>query len=113
MKEIINTHIREDGVLEIYRGNRLFVEIKDGKNDEDFIKDVLYGMGYHWREDGTIFPIVTYPTKEDIYDIMCQLLTDYEHKEEESNDIDWEAELYDMLVRIQRHWEDIITVQND
>ena len=53
-------------------------------------------------------------TKQEIYDEMCKLLTDYEHPEEDGyDDIDWEAELYDMLVKIQRRWEDVITVQND
>ena len=51
------------------------------------------------------FPI----TKEQIYDEMCRLLTDYEG----GSDMVTEYELYDMLVKIQRHWENVITVQND
>ena len=109
MKEIVNTVLRTDGVLEIYVGNRLFVEVEDGRSDEDFIEDVLYGMGYDWLEDGTICPRVELPiTKESIYDEMCRLLTDYE----DMNGIT-EIDLYDMLVKIQRRWEDVITVQND
>lgn len=110
MKETVNTVLRTDGVLEIYVGKRLFVEIKDGRSDECFIEDVLYGMGYDWLEDGTIRPRVELPiTKESIYDEICRLLTDYENK----SDMVTEYELYDMLVKIQRHWEDVITVQND
>lgn len=111
MKETISTHLREiDGVLEIYLGNRLFVEVNDGKHTEKFVEDVLYGMGYDWLEDGTIRPRVELSiTKENIYDEMCRLLTDYENE----SDMVTEYELYDMLVKIQRHWEDVITVQND
>ena len=51
--------------------------------------------------------------REEIYDEMCRLLTDYEHREDIYEDVDWEVELYDMLVEIQRRWEDVITVQID
>ena len=53
-------------------------------------------------------------TKETIYEEMCTLLTDYEHKEEldEDETIDWEYELYHMLVKIQNRWEDTITSDN-
>ena len=47
--------------------------------------------------------------REEIYDEMCRLLTEYET---EGNMVT-EFELYDMLVKIQKHWEDVITVQND
>lgn len=110
MKETISTHLREiDGVLEIYLGNRLFVEVNDGKHTEKFVEDVLYGMGYDWLEDGTIRPRVELPiTKESIYDEMCRLLTDYE----DMNGVT-EIDLYEMLVKIQNNWEAIITVQED
>jgi hypothetical protein len=112
MKEIVNTVLRTDGVLEIYVGNRLFVEVEDGRSDKDFIEDVLYDMGYDWLEDGTIRPRFGLPiTKEAIYDEMCKVLTNYENAED--GDKFTEYELYEMLVKIQRHWEDVITVQND
>jgi hypothetical protein len=47
--------------------------------------------------------------REEIYDEMCKLLTDYEN----GSDMVTEYELYDMLVKIQKRWEDVITVQND
>jgi hypothetical protein len=47
--------------------------------------------------------------REEIYDEMCRLLTDYEN----GSDMVTEYELHDMLTKIQRHWEDVITVQND
>lgn len=57
-KKVINTHIRGlDNVLEIYHGNELFAPVKDGKNTESFVEDVLFGMGYNWNEDGTISKI--------------------------------------------------------
>lgn len=109
MKEVISTNLRADGTLAIYLGDRLFVEVEDGRNTEEFISDVLYGMGYEWLLDGTIRPIVKIPTKEEIYDKMCRILTEYE----EGSDRVTECELYEMLVDIQRRWEDVITVQND
>lgn len=50
--------------------------------------------------------------REKIYDEMCRLLTEYEHLEDsEYDDREWEAELYEMLVKIQNNWESVITVQ--
>ncbi len=110
MKETVNTVLRTDGVLEIYVGNRLFVEVEDGRSDEDFIEDIINGMGYEWLSDGTIRKQTEECiTKESIYNEMCRLLTDYEN----GSDMVTEYELYDMLVKIQRRWEDVITVQND
>lgn len=54
MQDVINTNMKDDGTLEIYLGNRLFVEVADGRDDEAFVEDVIYGMGYEWLEDGTI-----------------------------------------------------------
>ena len=110
MKEIVNTVLRTDGVLEIYVGNRLLVEVTDGRSDEWFIEEVLHAMGYDWLTDGTIARRAE--TRASIYDEMCRLLTDYEQRENEiDNGIDWGAEFYDMLVKIQNNWEAVITVQ--
>jgi hypothetical protein len=49
--------------------------------------------------------------REKIYDKMCRVLTNYENAKE--GDAFTEYELYEMLVEIQRRWEDTITVQND
>jgi hypothetical protein len=46
-------------------------------------------------------------TKQEIYDKMCRLLTEYE----DGSDMVTEYELYDMLVEIQNNWESVITVQ--
>ena len=52
-----------------------------------------------------------FETKNDIYNELVKLLTDYENVEDVENydNIDWEAELYEMLVKIQNRWEDTIT----
>ena len=42
--------------------------------------------------------------KQEIYDKMCRILTDYEHPEE-GNDPVTEDDLYEMLVEIQNNWE--------
>ena len=50
----INTNIRPDGTLEIYLGDKILAEISDGTDNEEFIAEILYDMGYIWNEDGTI-----------------------------------------------------------
>jgi hypothetical protein len=57
MKDVISTNMKDDGTLEIYIGSRLFVEVADGRDNEDFVNDVIYSLGYEWLEDGTIRPI--------------------------------------------------------
>ena len=44
--------------------------------------------------------------KAKIYDEMCKVLTDYE-----TGDAN-ETNLYEMLVKIQNRWEDVITAEN-
>jgi hypothetical protein len=107
MKEVISTNMRADGTIAIYLGDHLLVEVEDGKNTEEFISDVLYGMGYEWMLDGTIRPLEKPQTKQEIYDEMCRLLTEYE----DGSDMVTENELYYMLVKIQNNWEAVITVQ--
>ena len=109
MKEIVNTILRTDGVLEIYVGNHFLVEVTDGRSDEWFIEEVLHAMGYEWLQDGTIRHRTE--TKRSIYDEMCRLLTEYENRKIDITDIDWEAEFYGMLVKIQNNWEAVITAQ--
>ena len=45
--------------------------------------------------------------KQQIYDEMCRLLTEYEN----GNDMITEYELYEMLAKIQNNWEAVITAQ--
>lgn len=56
---------------------------------------------------------IMFQTKRDIYEELCALLTSYEHPEdyEDYDDVEWEAELYEMLVKIQNRWEDTITAE--
>ena len=42
--------------------------------------------------------------KEAIYDEICAVLTRYEESDDDESDL-----LYEMLVKIQSEWEDIIT----
>ena len=54
---------------------------------------------------------IMFQTKRDIYEEMTALLTHYEHPEdyEDYDDMEWEALMYEMLVKIQNRWEDTIT----
>lgn len=51
--------------------------------------------------------------KQKIYDEMCELLTDYERPDDvkDYDEREWEAELYEMLIKIQNNWETVITAQ--
>ena len=54
-------------------------------------------------------------TKEEIYDTLSSLITDFEHPEnvKDYDKINWANTFYDMLVIIQNRWEDTITAQED
>ena len=54
---MINTFLHEDKTLDIYDDNQLLATIENGRDDEDFIEDILFGMGYVWHEDGTVTKI--------------------------------------------------------
>ena len=107
MDGIINWCLREDRTLEIYTGNRLFVEVEDGRSDVEFVEDIIHGMGYEWLPNGRICMMDQHITKQSIYDDICAMLTAYE----EDNDMVTEADWYDLCVKIQRNWESVITKQ--
>ena len=67
-------------------------------DDEDYLRE--------WYNDNQEDEI---QTKEQIYDEMCRVLTEYE----DDNDMITENELYDMLVTIQNNWESVITKQEE
>ena len=56
-----------------------------------------------------------FQTKRDIYEELTALLTHFEHSEdyEGYDNVDWEAEMYEMLVKIQNRWEDTITAYEE
>ena len=56
------------------------------------------------------FESIIFPTRRGIYDKMCALLTDYEHRDSEN--IVTADDLYSMLVDIQNAWEATITKQD-
>ena len=109
MKDIINTCIREDGTLEIYIGNSLFIEVADGRDDEDFVVEIIHDMGYEWLPNGRICMIDQHITKQSIYDDICAMLTAYEEDSDKVSEADW----YDLVVKIQNNWETVITKQED
>lgn len=55
---MVSRNINANGELEIYLNDCLLATITDGENTEEFIEDVLYGMGYLWNEDGTVTKII-------------------------------------------------------
>lgn len=57
MNLIISTNLKDSGDLEIFLGNAILCTISDGREDVDFVEDILYGLGYKWNQDGTITPL--------------------------------------------------------
>lgn len=47
-------------------------------------------------------------TRKSLYDELCEILTEYENPEHYNNRTG-EAELYEILVKIQNNWENIIS----
>ena len=45
-------------------------------------------------------------TKQMIYDELCAVLTRYEESDDDESEL-----LYEMLVKIQNRWEDVITAE--
>lgn len=51
------------------------------------------------------------PTKNEIYDTMCRVMTNYEDGRYPSKDFAFD-DFYSLLVYIQNNWEDVITAQD-
>lgn len=51
------------------------------------------------------------PTRNEIYDTMCRVMTNYEENLYPSKDFACD-DFYSLLVFIQNHWEDTITRQD-
>ena len=61
-KEKINYNVDDNGVLHIYLGDKILSDVSDcgGMDDHhllELVADTLYGLGYYWKEDGTISKI--------------------------------------------------------
>ena len=99
LAEAIEIARDDDGVIPIPDNG----EFLDGTwevdcEDEDYLRKF-----YNDNQEDEI------QTKEQIYDEMCRILTEYEN----DNDMITENELYDMLVTIQNNWESVITKQDE
>lgn len=50
--------------------------------------------------------------KNELYDELSRLLTEYEESDIDNLDaFDWLEEMYDMLVKIQNNWDDVICAE--
>jgi hypothetical protein len=54
MYNTINYCLQDDGKLLIFLGTRILAEIENGRADDDFVENVLVGLGYRWNDDGSI-----------------------------------------------------------
>ena len=50
---------------------------------------------------------MTRMNKNNFYDELCHLLTDYEQAEPSNDIFNWEENFYDMLVKIQNNWVEL------
>ena len=99
LAEAIEIARDDDGVIPIPdNGSFLDGSWEVDCDDEDYLRQF-----YNDNQEDEI------KTKEQIYDEMCRVLTEYEN----DNDMITENELYDMLVTIQNNWETVITKQED
>ena len=97
LAEAIEIARDDDGVIPIPdNGSFLDGSWEVDCDDEDYLRQF-----YNDNQEDEI------KTKEQIYDEMCRVLTEYEN----DNDMITENELYDMLVTIQNNWESVITKQ--
>ena len=99
LAEAIEIARDDDGVIPIPdNGSFLDGSWEVDCDDEDYLRQF-----YNDNQEDEI------KTKEQIYDEMCRVLTEYEN----DNDMITENELYDILVTIQNNWETVITKQED
>ena len=99
LAEAIEIARDDDGVIPIPdNGSFLDGSWEVDCDDEDYLRQF-----YNDNQEDEI------KTKEQIYDEMCRVLTEYEN----DNDMITENELYDILVIIQNNWETVITKQED
>lgn len=97
LAEAIEIARDDDGVIPIPdNGSFLDGSWEVDCDDEDYLRQF-----YNDNQEDEI------KTKEQIYDEMCRVLTEYEN----DNDMITENELYDILVTIQNNWETVITKQ--
>ena len=99
LAEAIEIARDDDGVIPIPdNGSFLDGSWEVDCDDEDYLRQF-----YNDNQEDEI------KTKEQIYDEICRVLTEYEN----DNDMITENELYNMLVTIQNNWETVITKQED
>ena len=97
LAEAIEIARDDDGVIPIPDNG----EFLDGTWEVDCEDEYYLRKFYNDNQEDEI------QTKEQIYDEMCRILTEYEN----DNNMITENELYDMLVTIQNNWESVITKQ--
>jgi hypothetical protein len=56
--EVISYNVDDNSTLHIYLGNAILATVEDGREDEDFVEDILYDMGYIWYEDGKVWETI-------------------------------------------------------
>lgn len=97
LAEAIKIAEDDDGVLPLPDDG----EYKSDSWEVDCYDENLLRKYYNDNQEDKIY------TKEQIYDEMSRVLTEYEN----DNDMITENELYDMLRTIQNNWETVITRQ--
>lgn len=115
LKEDVDIEISDDGKeVEVTTDNHEEVEVKDETPDEDEDTETEVTADDEPSIDEMIEESkkVTEDKKSEIYDELSRVLTDYEGNGDPELRNDPEP-LYDMLVKIQNDWEDVITSDLD
>lgn len=115
LKEDVDIEISDDGKeVEVTTDDHEEVEVKDETPDEDEDTETEVTADDEPSIDEMIEESkkVTEDKKSEIYDELSRVLTDYEGNGDPELRNDPEP-LYDMLVKIQNDWEDVITSDLD
>lgn len=91
-------------ILAVMKNNGVNVEVKEFEDNDTYFYIVAYST--NWNTEKKTEGSESIPTKEQLYDELSTVLTDYETGPHPSA-----SKLYDMLVKIQNNWEQVITAE--
>ena len=91
-------------ILDVMKNNGVNVELDEFEDNDTYFYIVAYTTNWD-KSVKTESPMIL-PTKQQIYDELCAVLTDYETGPHPSA-----SKLYDMLIKIQNNWEQVITAE--
>ena len=98
VKELLNK------IYQVFEDNGVVIEKEETEDNDSYFYFVSYNT--NWDKSKKTESPMPVLTKQQIYDELCAVLTDYETGPHPSA-----SKLYDMLVKIQNNWEQVITAE--